>query len=105
MEAPEQRTDVSRRIWNWIWQLDVLLFIVQIAAAIFAGFFVVGGWIIRLWETQAWWHLFLLSSLSLFLHCGFLIEVRERRVGPFGVFLIGFALIFGARHLLDTPVS
>jgi hypothetical protein len=85
-----------------MWKLDVLVLAAQIIAAVFVGFFVVGRWIFRLWEAQSWWHLSLLTGLSLFLFIGFALEIRARRLGSFGVVVVGLALVFGTLHLLNS---
>jgi hypothetical protein len=98
-----ERPDIGSRIWDWSLRIDVLVFALQIIAAVFVGFFVVGTWIARLWTSQSWWHLFLLSGTSLLLLVGFIRELCARRIGPFGIVVLGFAFVFGAAHLLDGP--
>ena len=100
-----ERPGVGSRILEWSSRIDVLVLAVQVMAAATAGFFVVGSWIARLWAAQSWWHLFLLTGISLFFLAGFIRELLARQVGPFGIVILGFALVVGAARLLEKASS
>jgi len=87
----------------WFRTLYVAGVVGQIIAALFAGFFVTGNWLLELSHKQSWWHFSLLAGVSVIVLLGMMRETYGRRIGPFGIFVMSFAIVVGAIHLLSKP--
>jgi hypothetical protein len=105
MAHTKQRRDIGRTIWDGIWALDGVVFVLQVVATVFVGVWVVGRWVVQLWGQGSWWHLSLLVAGVMILLFGLFSELKNRRIGPLTVLVFGLTLVFGVRELLGGSVE